>query len=116
MRKANRKVHSARLASGGRAKPRAVNLVACAETCDMIAMSLVSEADNSSKRTTYFNVTQALGRFSPAPLCGEAADGIGGCDGGIVLTHIIHDSSSRNCGVARRDGRAEPRGREADLK
>ena len=31
------------------------------------------------------------------------------------LAHIIHDSSSRNCGIARRDGRAGPRGREADL-
>ena len=31
------------------------------------------------------------------------------------LAHIIHDSSSRKCGVARRDGRADPRGSEADL-
>ena len=34
----------------------------------------------------------------------------------IALAHIIHDSSSRNCGIALRDGRTEPRGREADLK
>jgi hypothetical protein len=33
-----------------------------------------------------------------------------------VLARVIHDGSSRNRAVARRDGRAEPRGREADLK
>ncbi len=33
-----------------------------------------------------------------------------------LLTRIIHDGSSRNREVAWRDGRAEPRGREADLK
>ena len=32
------------------------------------------------------------------------------------LTRIIHDGSSRNRVVAKRDGRAEPRGREAYLK
>jgi hypothetical protein len=33
----------------------------------------------------------------------------------ILLDHIIHDGSSRNRVVAKRDGRAEPRGREASL-
>jgi polysaccharide deacetylase family protein (PEP-CTERM system associated) len=32
-----------------------------------------------------------------------------------VLAHIIHDGSSQNRAVAKRDGRAEPRGREASL-
>ena len=32
-----------------------------------------------------------------------------------LLAHIIYDGSSRNCGVAKRDGRVEARGREADL-
>jgi hypothetical protein len=32
-----------------------------------------------------------------------------------VLTRIIHDGSSRNRAVAKRDRRAEPRGREASL-
>jgi polysaccharide deacetylase family protein (PEP-CTERM system associated) len=32
-----------------------------------------------------------------------------------VLAHMIHDGSSRNRAVAKRDGRAEPRGREASL-
>jgi hypothetical protein len=32
------------------------------------------------------------------------------------LTHTIHDGSSRNRAVAKRDGRAEPRGREAYSK
>ncbi|MGE3152470.1 MAG: hypothetical protein AB7G48_09445 [Nitrospiraceae bacterium] len=32
------------------------------------------------------------------------------------LARIIHDDASRNGGVAWRDGRAEPQGREADLK
>jgi putative addiction module killer protein len=34
----------------------------------------------------------------------------------ILLARIIHDGSSRNCGVAKRDGHAEPRGAEAYLK
>ena len=34
---------------------------------------------------------------------------------GNPLTRIIHDGSSRNRGVAQRDGRAEPGGREASL-
>jgi len=42
---------------------------------------------------------------------GTAADG-----GACPLARIIHDSSSRNCAVAMRDRRAEPRGREAYLK
>ena len=33
----------------------------------------------------------------------------------IMLAHIIHDGSSRIRVVAKRDGRAEPRGREASL-
>ena len=35
---------------------------------------------------------------------------------GQDLTRIIHDGSSRNREVATRDGRVEPRGREAYLK
>jgi hypothetical protein len=34
----------------------------------------------------------------------------------MVLAHIIHDGSLRNHAVAERDGRVEPRGREAYLK
>ena len=33
-----------------------------------------------------------------------------------ALARIIHDGSSRNRAIARRDRRAEPRGREAYLK
>ena len=35
---------------------------------------------------------------------------------GVLLARIIHDGSSRNRAVAKRDRRAEPRGREAYLK
>ncbi len=35
------------------------------------------------------------------------------CPAGRGLARIIHDGSSRNRGVASRDGRVEPRGREA---
>jgi hypothetical protein len=34
----------------------------------------------------------------------------------MVLTRIRHDGSSRNRGVAKRDGQAQPRGTEAYLK
>jgi hypothetical protein len=34
----------------------------------------------------------------------------------LLQARIIHDGSSRNRAVATRDGRAEPRGREAYLK
>ena len=34
----------------------------------------------------------------------------------VTLARIIHDGSSRNRIVAKRDGRAEPRGTEAYLK
>jgi hypothetical protein len=34
----------------------------------------------------------------------------------VDLARIIHDGSLRNCGVALRDGRVEPRWREAYLK
>ena len=37
-------------------------------------------------------------------------------DSARSLARIIHDGSSRNCGVALRDGRVEPRGTEAYLK
>ena len=33
----------------------------------------------------------------------------------LLLARIIHDGSSRNRAVAKRDRRAEPRGREASL-
>jgi len=70
-----------------------------------------------------------LGHLPTAVSChswgGPAAFGIFDCRGRLTgfavrfpfhAARIVHDGSSRNCGVAKRDGRAEPREAEAYLK